>query len=297
MKRFNKLNVIFLVFFVIFASCNKTEFKNIKDVKLKVNFNATSVNKALFELTKQTPENYIISIKKVILLGDDDTNNFEIFNEDNLSSSLTFDFTDVNTTHSLMQGTNIPDGSYSSIELEIYYLQMKVDISANSTIEKRNLRIYLSDDAETENGLHQAGDITQINTTNMEEGWLLGNGIHPDMSPVSPRVAAYSFDDNGDGLGDGITWLNFGGKPGNNYGPFGNLEFMNNTPHPIYSTTLIFEIIDNKGTEIILDFNINECWQFEDKDGSGAFGAADLNFDNEDTQWHMALPIMTVTLE
>jgi len=296
MKKIIYILSISLMISFVFTSCTKTKFKGIKDVKLKVDFTPGAIDKALFDLTRQTPDNYIVALKKVVLVGDDNTNDFELFNSENLSSSLVFDFIDTNTTHSLMQGTTVPDGNYTSVKIDIYYLQMKLNISTSSAVEKRNLRIYLSDDT-SEDGFHKPGDITQINNTNVEDGWLLGNGVSPDMMPVSPRMAAYSIDNTGDGLGDGTTWLDFAGKPANNFGPFGDIYFMNNEPHPIYYTTLNFDLIDNNGTDIIIDFNVNECWQFEDKDASGAFGAGDLTFDNDNTRWSMQLPKMSVTLE
>lgn len=296
MKIYLRLFIIISLIFT-YSSCDKIEFQNISDVKLQVSFNGGDANKTDYELTKQTPDNYIVALKKATLLGDGETTNFEIFNEDKLSSSFVFDFTDTETTHSLMQGTTVPDGEYSSIEIEIYYLQMDVNISTSTTIEERNFRIYLSDDAENESGLHQPGDMTQITSDGIEEGWLLGNGLNPNMMPVSPRSAAYTIDNNGDGIGDGTTWYDFAGKPANNFGPFGDVDFMNTAPHPIYSTIINFDIIDNEGTEIILDFNVNECWQFEDKVQDGAFGANDIFDDPNPTAWHMALPAMTVTLQ
>lgn len=298
MEKINKMTVLLiLAFFSSFSSCNKIEFQNISDVKLQVSFDGTNAAKTDYELSKQTPDDYYVALKRVTLLGDEETADFEIFNEDNLSSSFVFDFNDTETTHSLMQGTTVPDGDYSSVEIEIYYLQMNLNISTSTAIEKRNIRIYLSDDAETEDGLHQPGDMTQINDAGIEEGWLLGNGQSPDMTPMSPRVAAYTNDETGDGIGDGNIWFDFAGKPANNFGPFGDVSFMNTAPHPIYTTTINFELIDKNGTEIILDFNVNDCWQFEDKDPDGAFGASDLFSDPNPTAWHMALPIMTVTLE
>lgn len=291
MKNTLKISIVIISVFTILSSCKKDNFKNIADVKLKVSFNATNADKTDYELTKQTPDNYFVALKRVTLLGDNGTSDVELFNEAQLSSSLVFDFTNTNTTHSLMQGTDVPDGEYSSVEIEIYYLQMNLDIATSTTIEERNFRIYLSDDAETEGGLHQPGDVTQINNSGEEEGWLFGEGVHPDFSPISPRSDAYTENS------DGITWYEFAGKPGNDYGPFGDTDFMNNSPHPIYYTTINFELVDNNGTEIILDFNVNKCWQFEDKDPDGAFGASDLFEDPDPTRWHMELPIMTVTLQ
>ncbi len=294
MKTFSKLSILLLVTLLFASACKKDSFRSIKDVKLKVDF-TTIADASKIDMTKQTPQNYYVALKSVVLVGDDGTDDFEIFNEDNLASSLVFDFTDTETIHSLMQGATVPDGNYSSVQIEIYYLQMKINISASDGIAARNIRIYLSDDAETENGLHQPGDMTQVSDGGTEEGWLLGNGQSPDMTPISPRFAAYTEDEGDDGLGDGNIWFDFNGKPGNNYGPFGDAAFMSE-PHPVYSTVINFDLVDNGGENIILDFNVNNCWQFEDKDENGAFGAGDLDPVNP-TRWNMNLPIMTVTLE
>jgi hypothetical protein len=290
MKTIEKLFLISFSVALLFTSCNKNEFSNISDVKLKVTFDGSkSLLNDKIDMTVQTPDNYLVALKSVTIVGDNGTPDFEIFSKENLASSLVFDYTDTETVHSLMQGTTVPDGTYSSVRIEIFYLQMKLNIASSTAIEKRNIRIYLSDDAENEGGLHQPGDLTQITEEGVEQGWLLGEGQIPDMSPVSPRVSAYTHNS------DGINWYDFAGKPGNNYGPFGDTEFMT-APHPIYYTTIEFSLIDNGGTNIVLDFNVNGCWQFEDKSGDGAFGAADLDSEIP-TRWSMLMPEMTVTLE
>ena len=153
--------------------------------------------------------------------------------------------------------------------------------------ERRNFRIYLSDDAETEGGLHQPGDMTQINNSQVELGWLLGEGVMPNMDPVSPRISAYTFNSNGS------NWYDFAGKSGKDFGPFGDVKFMNNAPHPIYKAKADFSLLENKGSNLILDLNVYNCWQFEDKNGDGAFGPGDLD-PVIPTAWQMVLPTLTV---
>ncbi len=278
-----------------FIGCTDTvSLKKIEDVGLKVSFNAakSSVNrqKVASAMTYQTPESYNVALKSVTLKGANSTNDVILFNSFNLASSLVFDFMDNTTVHSLLTNQTIPDGDYNGIELEIYYLQMNLPIATTQRgIERRNIRIYLSDDAENEGGLHQPGDMTQIND-NVEIGWLLGEGQMPNMDPVTPRASAYTF------AGNGTNWYDFAGKNAQNYGPFGDVEFMSNAPHPIYKTMVDFKFVDNNGTKLIIDFNVNNCWRFEDKSGDGAFGAADLD-QNNPTKWEMVLPAMTITLQ
>lgn len=291
------ISFFFITLLFMVYSCEKdsvfTSLSDIKDVGLRVNFNDTksgSILKNASSMTYETPDNYFVALKKVTLLGTNGTADFDLFEEPNLSSSFVFDYTDDNVVHSLLDDSEIPDGEYSSIKIEIYYLQMNIAIATEERgVERRNIRIYLSDDAETEGGLHQPGDLTQVND-GQEIGWLLGEGQMPNMDPVSPREAAYT-----EG-GEGAAWYDFAGKAGNEYGPFGDIEFMNTAPHPIYNTTVNFSFVDNNGSNLILDFNVTDCWQFEDKSGDGVFGADDLDPDNP-TKWHMALPEMTVTLD
>ncbi len=272
----------------------ETPIRKFSDVKLKVSFTPAKSVPALkssgMALTKETPTNYFVALKSVKLLGKNGTDDLVLFNHSDLKSSFVFDFTDSKTVHSLLKGTTIPPGDFGSIKIELYFLQMNLKIATqNRGVEHRDIRVYLSDDAETENGLHQPGDMTQINN-GTEIGWLLGEGQKPDMDPVAPRTAAYTYN------GDGTSWYDFAGKSGKDFGPFGDSLFALNAPHPIYSTKVDFNFVDKGGTNLILDFNVNNCWQFEDKSGDGVFGYADLD-PVHPTRWHMALPVMTVSLD
>lgn len=279
---------------LILSACTKESvyFKDLKDVGLRVDFNqkkSLSNVKEESPMTYETPSNYYVALKSARLIGVPPTEDFELFSQENLASSFVFDYTDDNVVHSLLQGTDVPEGEYTSIEIEIYYLQMNIAISTiERGVERRNFRIYLSDDAETEGGPHQPGDITQING-GIEIGWLLGEGIQPNMDPVTPRAAAYT------NRGEGNSWKTFAGKPANDYGPFGDSAFMQ-LPHPVYKTELDFEFKGGAGDELILDFDVENCWEFEDKNGDGAFGPGDIDPLNP-TMWNMQLPKMSVSLK
>jgi len=290
-----KLTILIAVFSMLYfsAGCNKnkTDKANFSDIKLTVKFNSNKKTLPTIPMTKETPSNYYIALKSATLIGNGETEDFELFNKSNLASSFVFDFTDENIKRSLLQGTDIPEGDFSNLEIEIYYLQMNLNITTtNRGVEKRDIRIYLSDDKENENGIHQYGDMTQINS-NVEIGWLLGEGQLPDMDPVTPRVDAYTHQ------GDGTTWYTFDDKSGDNYGPFGNMEFWNSATKPIYKTIVNFDFDDSSsGETVVVEFNVENCWQFEDKSGDGYFGAADLDPANP-TKWNMQLPIISVFKE
>jgi hypothetical protein len=285
------LFILFLSAIAFMISCEKDDDKQLSDIKIKTSFNTLKhgiVEKSTNSFTYETPQEYLIAIKSVRLIGAGETEDFLLFDMGSLSSSLIYDFTDDTDTYSLLQGNTIPEGDFEAIQMEIYYQQMLISImTIDRGLEYRNFRIYLSDDAEVEDGLHQPGDMCQVN--NGEEiGWLMGEAQYPNMDPVTPRDAAYTTN------GDGVSWYDFAGKNAQNFGPFGSLEFMLNAPQPIYHTLLNFNFDDADGEELVIDFNINNAWQFEDKNGDGHFGAEDLDEDDP-TEWHLAMPEITVS--
>jgi len=292
MKTKSTLLAVFALF-LLTTNCNKDKSSkaNLSDIKITVKFDTNKKSFPVIDMTKETPSNYYIALSSATLIGNGDTDNFELFKKSNLASAFVFDFTDENIKRSLLQGTNIPEGDYSSLEIEIYYLQMNLNIATTYRgVEKRDIRIYLSDDNETEGGLHQPGDMTQINS-GTEIGWLLGEAQSPNMDPVTPRISAYTHQ------GDGTTWYTFDDKAGSNYGPFGNMEFWNNATQPIYKTVVNFDFDDSSsGETVVVEFNVEDCWQFEDKNGDGYFGANDLDPINP-TKWHMELPSISVYKE
>lgn len=287
----------FLMSSFLFLGCNDDSENPIsssfKDVKITVKFDnnksATSVKSMLTDFTTETPESYFIAVKSVTLIGSGETSDFVIFDNASLASSEVYEFTDKDSPISLLQGEDIPEGTYSSVKLEIYYLQMNIAISTSDRgIERRNFRIYMSDDAEYEDGLHQPGDMTQINN-GTEIGWLLGEGQEPNMDPVTPRTVAYT------SSGDGVTWYDFAGKSAENYGPFGDPTFWSSAPQPIYYVNTDFQFESVAGQTMLIEFDVTDCWKFEDKDDDGAFGYGDLDAVNP-TEWQMDLPDVSVSL-
>lgn len=257
--------------------------------KIGVNFNSPTSNKRSADdiiYTKQTPAEYIIALKSATIIGEEGTEDYELFNVSTIDSSLVYDFTDGSVRHDLGADTTIPEGFYGSMNIELYYLQMKLQIySINRGVEWRNLRIYFSDD-----GVHRPADVTQIDDEGNELGWLFGNGVIPDFDPVSPREAAYTI------AGNGVQWLMFADKSAQYYGPFGNMDFWNQATQP-FRQNVPFNFEGSSGDEVVMMFNVAECWQFEDKTRDGYFGGDDITFDANPTGWHMAFPAITIVLE
>jgi hypothetical protein len=286
---------LYLVFGLLFFStivlvnsgCKKDKDKDIMkfgQAKVAVTFGASSKSMTTV-MTKQTPLKYMIALRSATLKGGDGTADYSLFNVSDLSQCSVYDFTDGGIRQDLTGGSGIPDGNYTSIELGIYYLQMKIQInSVNRGVEWRNMRIYFTEDAT-----HKRGDVTQISEQGVELGWLFGENQMPDFDPVTPRINAYTQG------GGGVNWYMFSDKNGSNYGPFGNMSFWNGHTAP-YSEIAAFTFLTSAGQMLVVDFNVNNCWQFEDKSGDGFWGGDDLDPINP-TSWNMALPQITIKLE
>ncbi len=298
---FRILFVLALGAMLALSGCKKSENpapdagKQLTDIKVRVTFQTNqkaSSSGQDYVMTGQTPDEYGIALKKAVLLGKNGTQDYVLFDRPDLNSSYTFDFKDEQMLHSLVKEAAIPVGEYGSLVLYVYYLQMKIPISTEQRgVEKRNMRIYLSDDIETEGGTHQPGDVVQVDDQGMEMGWLFGEGQLSEFDPVAPRSRAYTYN------GDGISWWDFAGKNGKDFGPFGDVDFWNQSPQPLYSVTAPFDFTQGAGNTLLVDLNIHNCWQFEDRNQDGNFGPQDISETPYPTRWQMDLPELTIHQE
>jgi len=288
-----KLSVILLLFAIsavaMFSvtSCGKEDEPNkmsFSQTKVKATFgDAKSTNGDI--IISQTPSEYQIGLYSATLIGTDGTSSYPLFNENDLSNSQIFNFTNGSINIDMSGGTTIPDGSYVSFELGIYFLQMRLQIATtNRGIEWRNMRIYFRDHGEI-----KRGDVVQVDGQGNIQGWLFGEGQLPDFDPVKPRINAYTHN------GDGISWYMFADKLSQTFGPFGNMSFWNSVPNP-YNKHVAFSFQESEGQTLIIDFNVTNCWVFGDFNGDGYFGGHDLNPINP-SPWQMNLPIITLRLE
>ena len=236
-----------IVMILVFSSCfedleTDSDSGFFNEIKLKVNFEneiKNSYNKHVTPMTNEIPEDYMVAIKSVKLIGDYDTEDYLLFNYLTLDLSEEYTFAPNSNILDIVLEEDIPVGTYTSIQIEIYYFQMNLSISTTDRgIERRNLRIYLSGDI-----IHKPGDITQI-TDNLETGWMFGEGQEPNMDPVSPRITAYTYN------GDGETWYYFSGRSTENFGPFGSYTFWMYAPQPVYYATADFSFESTSGTTI-----------------------------------------------
>ena len=286
MKKIKLIGIIVIICLITVGntSCKKDKKMKFGSAKIAVTFGGNkSLGLEKDNLTKQTPDQYLIALKSISLVGHEGTSDHVLFNEASIQNARVFDFTAGSVRHNLSD-SDIPEGDYHAFRIELYYLQMKLKISTtNRGIESRNMRIYYTDD-----GVHKPGDVIQVADNGTPQGWLFGENQMPDFDPVTPRSAAYTHQ------GNGTNWYQFGDKNGQNYGPFGNMAFWSTAASP-YSKLVPFTFEESDGETVVMDFNVFQCWQFEDFNNDGNWGGQDLT--PQGTAWHMNFPTISIRLE
>jgi len=121
-----------------------------------------------------TPTAYSVAVKSIMLLGSDEsTADLELVADTvtlAAAEAVTFESDDVDETIVTIDPADLVAGTYSGIEVEVYYFQMTFPVAG----ETRNVRIYMSDDDfESQGSLgHHQGDITFVGDDGVELGWV-----------------------------------------------------------------------------------------------------------------------------
>lgn len=281
MKTFVKLTLILALGAMVMNGCDEMEeppgLMNLTGAKISASF-----DKKQKTMTRQTPEEYKIGLYSLKLIGDPHTPDYTLFYETNLDNARAFNFTSNDQFFDLDGGDSIPEGNYASVEYGILYLQQRVQISSeNNGLTWRNMRVYLC-----EYGDFKRGDVVQYNDQGEFEGWLYGINEKPDFLPATPREYAYKQPPQN-------NWWMFADKSAEFFGPFGNMAFWNSVPNP-YSKQMLLNYNEGEGNTVVLNFNVAETWNFEDKNGDGYFGGQDID-PVTPTNVHMSLPEVYVS--
>lgn len=248
-----------------------------------------------------TPSSYVITFKRVTLLGiDADTSDIDLLPDTGtLANSEVIEFTeeDSSTTVIMLSPEDLAAGTYSGIESEIYYFEMTFLIGG----EDKTVRIYMSDDDfEGEGNLeHHQGDITLINDDGTETGWI--DSTWTEESVVETRSEAQ----NGAGGTDAET--------GHERGFFGNAEFWDaedldqGSDQDIYVVELLFgDALEIPDPDTIIDltiitatFSIADTFFYEDfaPQGTGFFPDSGGEATGEDAAWAPLEPTASLTVE
>lgn len=248
-----------------------------------------------------TPSTYAIAFKRITLLGiDADTSDIDLISDTGtLADSEVIEFTeeDGSTTVVTLSPDDLAAGTYSGIESEIYYFEMRFSIGG----EDKTVRIYMSDDDfESEGNLgHHQGDITLINDDGTETGWI--DSTWSEENVVTTRSEAQ----NGAGGMDGET--------GHDRGFFGNVEFWDaedldqGSDQDIYGVELLFDdALEMPDPDTITDlttitatFSIADTFFYEDfaPQGTGFFPASGGEATSEGAAWAPLVPTANLTVE
>jgi len=208
-----------------------------------------------------TPSSFKIAIKKMGLYNDSSTYFPVIAEADTLAESTVIDLSQEVT---LNPGTTIPQGVYPRFEIQIYYVEMVMEI--NNIGETQNIRIYLSDDnfpGEGNLGHHQ-GDLTIINGSGNEVGWVdpgcqawNSTNTAADRSGIVGAGGTDSETDHKRGLyGNSDLWDTFIFKQG---------RYQDIFTVPAYLG------LQAGHAKVTLTFDVEDTWYYEDYDANNLF--------------------------
>ncbi len=212
-------------------------------------------------VTYTTPTTFKVAFKSLTLL--DTADNPVVLIEDSVTLAAA---TVEDLTTPVQLPLEIPAGSYSAIEAQIYYYELTLPI--NSLGNVRTIRVYLSDDdfpAEGSLGHHQ-GDITLVNDGN-EVGFAPAGDTWTD-----PQLQATRGSIEGAGGTDAQT--------GHARGLYGDAALWNAAPFQqgsgqdifVFEVGAGFTLAANANVDVTVTFDLQESWYFEDFDGDGVFG-------------------------
>ncbi|MBI4411375.1 MAG: hypothetical protein HY541_02695 [Deltaproteobacteria bacterium] len=220
-----------------------------------------------------TPSRYALAFKRAILVpadveGEDAESVDLIADTGTLALSEVVDFTEDDTEESVISisSADLPAGTYSGVEVELYYFQLTFSVAG----VEQNVRVYMSDDDfEDEGSLgHHQGDITFINdngtpadySDDTEEGWVDDTWLAENLTDTRGEAQ------NGAGGVDDET--------GHDRGFFGNEELWGQEEldqgagQDIYVETLDFDeplVIDPEVlTTITATFSVADTFYYED---------------------------------
>ena len=234
-----------------------------------------------------TPNVYKIAIKKFGFYDSANTYYPIIKEAETLADSTVVDLSKPVT---LDPSTDIPQGIYTSYEVEIYYVDMNLEI--NNANETQNIRIYLSDDnfpAEGNLGHHQ-GDITLIDASGDEIGWITDECHEWNSSHVRTT-------DRGEIEGAGGTDVQTGHKRGL-YGDtdlWNNATFQQGASQDIFTTTGVLGLVATHSS-VTFTFDVENVWYFEDYDANDLFnpGASGTEACAANATWSPIINMPTV---
>jgi len=232
-----------------------------------------------------TPERFRGAFRNVFLFNEEGDTLQILAQTDSLIQSQVVDMTEVN----YLEDAESPRVSYTGIYAEVYYFDLKMEL--NNVDETRWVRIYMSDDdfpAEGSLGHHQ-GDVILLDDEENVLGWAPGCQAWNESGVSTVR----SEEHNGAGGTDSET--------GHDRGFFGDAQswnvdaLMQGPNQDVYSVVAPLQVSleSQSAVQVLMTFNVQGAWYFEDFDDNGVFspGGANLEMCDETSSWAPLLPL------
>ncbi|MBI2340468.1 MAG: hypothetical protein HYU99_08930 [Deltaproteobacteria bacterium] len=259
-----------------------------------------------------TPSRYALAFKRATLLpadveGEDAESVDLIADTGTLAASEIVDFTEDDTEESIISidSADLPAGTYSGVEVELYYFQLTFQVAG----VEQNVRVYMSDDDfEAEGSLgHHQGDITFIDdndtsddlSDDTELGWIDSTWLSENLS-----------DTRGDGQ-NGAGGVD--DETGHDRGFFGNEEqweqeeLNQGAEQDIYLATLDFDELLTIDPEVLTTitaaFSVADTFYYEDfapqdtADFPGFFPGDGGEATAESGEWAPLIPTAEITAD
>lgn len=239
-----------------------------------------------------TPTNYAIAFKRVALLTDDEASDIDfVADTGTLADSEVISFTDGADAQNVVtiEPGDLAAGTYSGIEVEIYYFQMTFPVAGVT----RNVRIYMSDDDfATEGNLgHHQGDITFIDDDGTELGWVdstWGDSLAASRGEAQNGAGGVDAETGHDRgfFGDSTLWNASDQNQGDSQDVYlAQLPFAD--PLIIPDPTTITDL-----TTVTATFSIADTFYYEDfaPQGTGFFPGVGGEATSEGAEWAPLVP-------
>ena len=300
-QRLKKYSLVILLLSLLLVSCSTTNSDDTNDdstVTVSMSANFSSLSSLTSAVTDDTPGNnsgddldndggtvrfttpsqFIVAIHSLSLIQTDGTTVNIIISENTLEEATVVDISSpIN-----LPITTIPDGTYESIYVEFYYYQLTMVMNV-PTLDQA-IRIYLSDDDFSSEGNlgHHQGDITLIDDSNLELGFVAAGEAWTTPNLVSTR---------GDIQGAGGSDTETDHKRGlyGNQDLWNQVSFTQGPNQDIYNMTLplSFTIDSGTSTTISITFPLQDAWYYEDFDDNQVFnpGGSGLEAVSSGASW------------
>lgn len=208
-----------------------------------------------------TPSNFKVALRRLFFIKDDGSEIDIVSDTGTLSTAQVYDL----TSEVILPSQSVSPGNYPAAKAAFYYFEITMAI--NDPPAPQAIRVYLSDDDFPQEGNlgHHQGDVTLVDSSGNELGWV---------SPAAPwtRDNLSSFRPNFSGAGGADP------ETGHLRGLYGNgalwnqPAFMQGSNQDTFLVTSPLNLaVAATDRSITFAFDLKDCWFYEDFDNDQTF--------------------------